>query len=58
MVHPAILRQRSSSKLVWIAKKYHHILQLMARKEGCSITYLLNQILDKYFKKGGKKENE
>jgi hypothetical protein len=58
MVHRAILRQRERSKPIWVAKEYHNTLHLMARELGCSMTYLINQILKKYFEKGEKKENE
>jgi hypothetical protein len=58
MLHPAIIRQRARNKTIWIAREYHNTLQIRARKMGCSITYLVNQILKKYLEKGEKKENE
>jgi hypothetical protein len=56
MLHPAIIRQRARNKTIWIAREYHKPLQLKARELGCSMTFLLNQILKKYFEKGVKNE--
>jgi hypothetical protein len=57
MVHRAILRQRERSKPIWVAKEYHNTLHLMSRELGCSMTYLLNRILQKYFDTKDKGDN-
>lgn len=57
MVHPAIIRQRARNKTIWIARELHKTLQIKAREMGCSITYLLNRILQKYFDTKDKGDN-
>ena len=55
-LHKVIEKQRTKNITVWIGRKYHKKVQMMAFKEGVSITWVLNNILKDYFGKGDKKE--
>ena len=46
--------QRIQNITVWIGRKYHKKLKMMAWKKGISITYIINSILKEYFEKGNK----
>jgi len=54
MVHEAIKKQREKNITVWIPRKYHKRLRKLAFKKGTSLTYVLDEILNNYFKKGAK----
>lgn len=54
VLHKAIRRQRTKNITVWIGREYHKKIQKKARSIGVPITYLLNNILAKYFEKGDK----
>jgi len=48
---PSIERQRIQNITVWIPRKYHKRIRMMAWNKGVSITYILGMILEDYFKK-------
>lgn len=45
-------KQRIQNITVWIPRKYHKRLKMIAWNKGVSITYILGKILEKYFRKG------
>ena len=50
-LHKAIEKQRTKNITVWIGREYHKKIQMMAFKEGVSITWTLNRILKNYFER-------